>query len=127
MAKESKYWIKQTISWLVDRRPIFLMKYDDLKSNLTGVLREAAKFLDLNTTDAILECTKTNSEGSYHRTTDPKQPDLLVFPEDQLIQLNEKKAIVDRYVGRRCPSPPWCLSYAQVDFTGLNFSVFSAL
>ena len=94
------------------------MKYDHLKSNLTYLLKEAATFLDLSTTDDILKCVKENSEGSYHRVVKPGQKDLLVFPDDEVKLIDENIRTVEWYLARRCPRPPWCLPISEVSFQG---------
>ena len=116
-------WIDNVVSWLIDPRPIFLLKFDDLKSNLPFVLRKAATFLNLDTTDAMLNCTKINSEGSWHRTKDPNQTELLLFPDSSKEDLDNKIAIVDWYIQRRCPTPPRCLLYKDVNFTGQPYKL----
>ena len=111
-------WITQVVSWLVDKRPLFIMKYDDLKYNLTSTLQQVVTFLELNTTSSILKCTLDNTEGSYHRPKSNETDKLLIFPEKESKTLGRYKQIVDWHLQNRCPNPPWCLPLSTLIFKG---------
>ena len=79
-------------------------------------MREAVKFLDLTTTEEVLQCTQKNSEGGFHRAKKDNQSDLFIFPERSIQLLYEYKNITQWYLERRCPQLPWCLERSEVKF-----------
>ena len=111
-------WLTQMVSWLVDTRPLFLMKYEDLKHNLIQTLTAAAKFLEMESSAEIINCTQKNSKGQFLRAKTQDQTALAVFTADDKKNLDKNIKIVNWYIERRCPHSPWCLSHAQVNFTG---------
>ena len=104
------------VYWLISRKPVFVIEFDALKHNLINTMREAVKFLDLTTTEDVLQCTQTNSEGGFHRAKTNNQSDFLIIPERYIELLYEYKNITQWYLERRCPQLPWCLDRSEVEF-----------
>ena len=122
--KKTKYtWTNHAVAWMTSPKPVFLLKFDDLKFNLTSTLKAAAEFLNLGTSTEILECTKRNSEGAFHRVKKANETDMLVFDEAFKEEMDKKIAIVNWYIQRRCPKSPRCLPYDQVDFSDQPFEL----
>ena len=118
MTRFSKKWVLQAVSWLGNEKPVFLMQFDSLKDDLTHVLKEAVTFLELNTTSELLECTASNTEGSYHREKTHSMEQLLVFPHNYTVVIEHYKDVAQWYLRRRCPEPPLCIPYSEVNLTG---------
>ena len=114
----AQVWLEQMVSWLVDPRPLFLLKYDDLKQNLTQTLAAAANFLEMETSDEIINCAQKNSNGKFLRAQTQNQTDLAVFTENDKKTTDGNIKIVNWYIERRCPHSPWCLPHTEVNFTG---------
>ena len=109
-------WRKHGISWLKSDEDLFVMEYSELKTNLRSTVNQACDFLNLSTSDSVLDCLMNNQEGAYHRAKSSGQ-ELLVFSREEEGTLKQYERHVKWYMDRRCPDAPVCLKRSQVEFT----------
>ena len=53
--------------WLTFNKPMILLRYDDLKTNMERELHKISDFLHLNSTGKRVSHTLKHSEGQFHR------------------------------------------------------------
>lgn len=76
-----------------------MMKYEDMKTDLSGTLKKAMHFLELKTNHTRLNCLLQNSEGQYHR---PRQENFTdPYTTEMLTTLDTYVEIVDRIMKDR--------------------------
>ena len=63
------YWPKFHETWMTFRKPMMLLRYEDLKSDLKGQLRRLVHFLKVPLAPDAIERTAANSEGQFHRNS----------------------------------------------------------
>ncbi|XP_052065166.1 WSC domain-containing protein 1-like [Mytilus californianus] len=60
-------WERYYTEWLEAERPVFLLYYEDLKTNLPATLKKLAHFLEWRVHKKDIDCTVVTSEGHFHR------------------------------------------------------------
>ncbi|CAC5364439.1 unnamed protein product [Mytilus coruscus] len=60
-------WERYYTEWLEAERPVFLLYYEDLKTNLPATLKKLAHFLEWRVHKKDIDCTLVMSEGHFHR------------------------------------------------------------
>lgn len=60
-------WERYYTEWLEAERPVFLLYYEDLKTNLPATLKKLAHFLEWRVHKKDIDCTLVTSEGHFHR------------------------------------------------------------
>lgn len=65
---DTQKYIRLHNYWLSEQKgKVLVILYDQLQNNLRQHLHEIAKFLNVETSDEIIDCVIRNSEGNYHR------------------------------------------------------------
>ena len=60
-------WTDFYEAWISFKKPMLLLRYEDLQTNLTAQLYRISDFLRLNYSQQRVTHTLQNSEGQYHR------------------------------------------------------------
>ena len=64
-----QYWKMFHEHWLSFKGPLFLLRYEDLQTNMVQQMTKVMTFLNLKVSEKGIECLQKNSEGNFHRTT----------------------------------------------------------
>ena len=64
-------WKEFYDSWLSIKKPVLLLRYEDLQTNLKGQLNRIANFLKLPVTDDRVHFAIDHQEGLFHRGHHP--------------------------------------------------------
>lgn len=67
MRDHTTLWERYYTEWLEAERPVFLLYYEDLKTNLPATLKKLAHFLEWRVHKKDIDCTLVTSEGHFHR------------------------------------------------------------
>lgn len=74
-AKDSETWLRFIKYWFKFKVPVYVVHYEQLKSNLRETLRGVLDFLNIEIDENRLNCVVQNAEGEFHRPADPNAID----------------------------------------------------
>jgi hypothetical protein len=99
--------------------PVYVLQYENLKSNMLDELTKLSKFLKTNQTYNDLRCTVKLQEGNFHRnTSDQEHIKLLklLYQNSILLKIQEKAKFVEDEIKKAYD--------LDIDLGGLEYKLF---
>ena len=93
-------WSSFYETWMTFRKPMMLLRYEDLKSDLKGQLRRLVHFLKVPVEPDAIERTVANSEGLFHRSSSGQETIRLYSNKMQTL-LNTTIAYVEHILANK--------------------------